>query len=100
MNNELLAVLDYMERERGIDRETLLVAVESALLSASKKSVSPAKDLRMAIDRKTCDIRAFAKVQVVENVVAPHDQISLAAARKMKADAKLGEFLELEVTPK
>jgi len=100
MNNELLAVLDYMERERGIDRETLLVAVESALLSASKKSVSPAKDLRIAIDRKTCDIRAFAKVQVVENVVLPHDQIALAAARKMKADAKLGDFLELEVTPK
>ena len=100
MNNELLAVLDYMERERGIDRETLLVAVESALLSASKKSVSPAKDLRIAIDRKTCDIRAFAKVQVVENVVAPHDQVALAAAKKMKADAKLGDFLELEVTPK
>lgn len=100
MNNELLAVLDYMERERGIDRETLLVAVESALLSASKKSVSPAKDVRIAIDRKTCDIRAFAKLQVVENVVAAHDQIALAAARKLKADAKLGDFVELEVTPK
>ncbi|HBA83694.1 MAG TPA: transcription termination/antitermination protein NusA [Verrucomicrobia bacterium] len=100
MNNELLAVLEYMERERGIDRETLITAVESALMSASKKSVSPAKDIRIAIDRKTCDIRAWAKVQVVENVVAPHDQIAAPNARKLKADAKVGDFLELEVTPK
>jgi N utilization substance protein A len=100
MNNELLAVLEYMERERGIDRETLIVAVESALMSASKKSVSPAKDIRIAIDRKSCDIRAWAKVQVVDNVVAPHDQISLPNAKKLKPDAKLGDFMEIEVTPK
>jgi len=100
MNNELLAVLDYMERERGIERETLITAVESALLSASKKSVGPAKDLRIEIDRKTCDIRALAKVQVVENVTEPHDQITLANARRLKPDAELGDFLEVEVTPK
>jgi transcription termination/antitermination protein NusA len=100
MNNELLAVLDYMERERGIDRETLLSAVEAALLSASKKSVSPAKDLRIEIDRRTCDIRAFAKVQVVEDVKAPHDEIPLAQARRMKPDAVLGDYLDMEVTPK
>ncbi len=100
MNNELLAVLDYMERERGIEREILLVAVESALLSASKKSVSPAKDVRIEIDRKTCDIRALARVQVVENVVAPHDQLSLAQAQRLKPDAKIGDFLDVEVTLK
>jgi len=100
MNDELLAVLDYMERERGIDREILLGAVENALLSASKKSVGPAKDLRIEIDRQTCDIRALAKVQVVEKVKAPHDEISLTRARKLKPDAQLGEYLEIEVTPK
>jgi N utilization substance protein A len=100
MNSELLAVLEYMERERGIDRETLLKAVESALLSASKKSVSPAKDLRIEIDRKTCVIRAFARVQVVERVAAPHDEITLAGAVRIKPDAKLGDTLDMEVTPK
>ena len=53
MNGELIAVLDYMEKERGIDREVLLQAVEGALLSASRKSVGPAKNLRIEIDRKT-----------------------------------------------
>lgn len=100
MNSELLAVLEHMERERGIDRETLIKAVESALLSASKKSVSPAKDLRIEIDRKTCVIRAFARVQVVERVVAPHDEITLSNATRIKPDAKLGDTLDIEVTPK
>ncbi len=100
MNNELLAVLDYMERERGIDRETLIKAVEGALMTASKKSVSPAKDIRIEIDRKTCDIKALARVQVVERVRAPHDEIALANAQRIKPDAKLGDFLEVEVTPR
>ena len=100
MNNELLAVLDYMERERGIDRETLFQALESALMSASKKSVSPAKDLRIAIDRKTCEIRAFAMVTVVEKVVAPHDEITVSAAHKIKPGSKLGDAFEIEVTPR
>jgi N utilization substance protein A len=100
MNNELLAVLEHMERERGIDRETLIRAVESALLSASKKSVSPAKDLRIEIDRKTCAIRAYARVQVVERIQAPHDEITLANALKIKPTAKLGDAVDMEVTPK
>lgn len=89
-----------MERERGINREILIRAVESALLSASKKSVSPAKDLRIEIDRKTCAIRAFARVQVVERVQAPHDEITLGNALRIKPDAKLGDALDMEVTPK
>jgi N utilization substance protein A len=100
MNNELLTVVEYMERERGIDREVLLSAVESALLSAAKKSVSPAEDLRIEIDRKTCDIRAFSRVRVVEQVKAPHDEILLANAVRIKPDAKLGDMVDMEVTPK
>lgn len=100
MNNELLAVLDYMERERGIDRETLIRAVEGAMLTAAKKGVSPAKDLRIEIDRKTCDIRAWARQQVVERVRAQHDEITLANAQRLKPDAKLGDFLDVEIPPK
>lgn len=100
MNSELEAVLEYMERERGIDREVVLAAVENALLSASKKSVGPARDLRIQIDRKTLDIRATAKVEVVERVTNPHDQISLADAWKVKPDAQIGDVIEIDVTPK
>lgn len=100
MNNELIAVLEYMERERGIDRETLIKAVEAALMSAAKKSVSPAKDVRIEIDRKTCNIRAYARVKVVDQVKQPHDEITLADAQRTKPDAQLGDTIEIEVTPR
>jgi len=100
MNAELQAVLDYMEKERGIEREVLFQAMESALLSASKKSVGPAQDLRIEIDRKTCDIRALATVTVVERVRSRAEEISLANARKIKVDAAIGDQVEIEVTPK
>lgn len=100
MNGELIAVLEYLEREKGIDKEVLVTAVESALLSASKKSIGPARDVRVVVDRKTGDIKAFAQVTVVDRVKAPHDEISLTRARDLKPDAKLGDVVEVEVTPK
>jgi N utilization substance protein A len=100
MNSELLAVAEYMERERGIDRETLLSAVESALLSASKKSISQAQEIRVAIDRKTCDVHAYAQLTVVETVKLPHDEITLSAAKIIQPNAVLGQVIEMEVTTK
>lgn len=99
MNADFLAVLDFWEREKGISRETLIAAVEEALLSAAKKAVGPARELRCAIDQKSGDIRAFAKLVVSEKVTAKHDQISVFDARRVKADAKLGDEVEVEVTP-
>jgi N utilization substance protein A len=99
MNGELIAVLEYLQREKGIDKETLLQAVEQALLQASKKAVGPARDLRIEIDRKTGAIRAMAKLLVVEHVLNPHDEIALADARRRQANIQLGESLDVEVTP-
>jgi len=99
MNAEFLAVLEYWEREKGIQKDTLLKAVEEALVSAAKKAVGPARDLRCAIDPKSGDIRAFARLVVSEKVISKHDQISLFDARRIKSDAQLGDEIEIEVTP-
>jgi len=99
MNGELIAVLEYLQREKGIDKETLLQAVEQALLQASKKSVGPARELRIEIDRKTGAIRAIATLIIVETVANIHDEISFADARKRKPDAQIGETFDVEVTP-
>ena len=99
MSGELIVAVEYFQREKGIDREILFEAVEQALLQASKKSVGPARDLRIEIDRKTGVIRALAKQLVVENVVNKHDEISLADARRRFPTAQLGENIEIEVTP-
>jgi N utilization substance protein A len=99
MNSDLLAVLDYMEREKGIKREVLLDAVSSALLTAAKKSVGPARDLRVTIDPKSGEITALANLFVVADVRNIHDEIHLSRARKIKADANPGDVLEVVVTP-
>src|SRR3954468_19469170 len=99
MNADFLAVLEFWEREKGINRDVLSGAVQEALLSAAKKAVGPARELRVAIDQKNGDIRAFAKLVVSDKVISKHDQISVFDARRTKADAQIGDEVEVEVTP-
>ncbi len=99
MNNELIAILNYMEKERGIERGILIEAVEFALQSAIRRATPQERDLRICIDRKTCDIKAYATATVVEASAADAGEITLDAARKINPDVKIGDLLEHEVTP-
>lgn len=100
MNADLIAVLDYMEREKGISRMVLIEAIQESLLSASKKSIGPTRGLEVTIDPKTGDIRAFSKLVVVEKVKDRHGEICLEDARKINSEAELGDEIVKEVTPK
>src|SRR5437667_7340597 len=100
MNKEFIDMLEYLERERGIKREILLEAVSNALLSASKKSVSASRDLRIDINPKNGEIRALANLVVVDQVTNSQDEIELSKARKIKPDANIGDTVEVEVTQK
>ena len=102
MNNELLAVFEYMERERKLDRETLAELVESALQVAGRKSIGRVRDLRVVIDRKTLEIKAFASIQVVDFVRNRDEEMSLddAQAKFPGKNLKLGDLIEIEVTPR
>ncbi|MEY2599377.1 MAG: Transcription termination/antitermination protein NusA, partial [Verrucomicrobiota bacterium] len=101
MNSEILAGLDFFERDKGIKREVLLEAINTALLTAARKAVGPARELRVEIDPKSGDIKAIAKLLVVERVENKHDEVSLAEAQKrIKADAQIGDELDVPVTPK
>ena len=100
MNSEILAALDYFEKEKGIKRDVLLEAINNAVLQAARKAVGPAKDLRVELDSKSGEMKAFAKLTVVEKIVNKHDEISFAEAKKIKADVQLGEEIEKLVTPK
>lgn len=100
MNTEFLAVLEQLERDKGISKETLFSVVESSILAATLKSQGPARDLQVRIDRKTGDIKAFARLTVVSHVTAPFEQISLTEARKRLPGCLLGQTYEIEVTPK
>ena len=100
MSQDFLAVLEYMEKEKGIDRKQMLEAVETALLSASRKSFGPAKDLRVSVDPKSGAIKAFATLRVVEKVTNPYEECTLQQARRQKIMTGLGQLVEIEVTPK
>lgn len=99
MNDELIALLDYWEKEKGISKETMMDAIKQGLLSAAKRSVGPARELRVEIESKNGNIKAIANLKVVDKVVSKHDEISLTHARTLKADAKLGDYVDVEVTP-
>ncbi len=98
MNNELLTILGYIEQERNISRDNLIKALESAILSASRRSIHPAKELKVKINPKTGDIQAWAMLEVVaENPT--FDQLLIERAQERFPEAKLGEIVEWEVTP-
>jgi N utilization substance protein A len=100
MNAEFIAMLEYLEKEKGIKRDVLIEAVQSALLSAAKKSVEAGRNLEVVMDPKTGAIQARAQLTVVDKVNNKHDEIALSKAKLAKADVKLGEEVWVDVTPK
>ena len=99
MNKDLLYVIEQIGREKGIDKEVLFEALESALLSASKKTMGAADNVRMHLDRHTGALRVFARKKVVEAVVDPKLELSVDEARKLNSEARLEDELELELAP-
>ena len=57
MNSEILAVLEFFERDKGIKKEVLLEAINGAVLSAARKAVGPAREMRVEIDPKSGEIK-------------------------------------------
>ena len=96
MNRELIMVIEQLGREKGIDKEILFEALETALLSASRKSVGAADNVRIHIDRRTGQLRAYCRKKVVETVEDPKTEIALAEAKQLNAEAELDDELELE----
>ena len=100
MNAEFIAMLEHFEKDKGIKREVLIDAVQTALLSAAKKSVEAGRNLQLTMDPKTGVVVAQAQLIVVDRVQNKHDEIQLAKAQAVKADAALGEEIWVDVTPK
>jgi N utilization substance protein A len=99
MSSELLQVLEYIEREKGISRKTIIAAVESSLITASKKSLGTGHDLSVTIDPRTAEIKVFANLRVVESNPKEQEEISLADARAQDRSVKVGDVMQMEVTP-
>lgn len=98
MSKELLRALDYLEQERGLSREVIVDAIEKVLLSAGRKSIHPASDLKVKLNSRTGEIKAWATLEVVEKD-PNNDQVLYSKAKEVYPDVQLGERIEWEVTP-
>lgn len=95
-NNELLAIVSFIERERGVDREIVLVAIEQALQQAARRNPGVTNDLRVAIDRKTLELHVY-DTMVVSNEETGTGFISLARAQRLQPGIAEGETIEIEM---
>jgi N utilization substance protein A len=100
MNAEFIAMLEYLEKEKGIKRDVLIEAVQNALVTAARKSVEAGRNLEVIMDPKTGAIQARAQLIVVDKVNNKHDEIALGKAKAVKPDVALGEEIWVDVTPK
>ena len=100
MNKELMEALDILEREKEISKETLFEAIENSLITACKNHFGKADNVKVEIDRDTCDFFCYAEKEVVEEVEDSVLQISLEEAKAISEDAKPGDMLRVEIKSK
>ncbi len=99
MSHEILSVLEYMEKEKGISRPDMIEAISGAIASAAQKGVSAGQDIRVEINPKTGALKAWSILQVVDSVSDASLEIHIEKARLIKADAQIGETIEKEIDP-
>ena len=100
MNKELMEALDILEREKDISKETLFDAIENSLITACKNHFGKSDNVKVEIDRETCDFRVYAEKTVVEEAEDPVLEISLAEAKQLDSKAKVGETVEIDIKSK
>lgn len=96
---ELLHVADAVSREKGIDRDEVLVAMEQAIQKAGRAKYGHENDIRAEIDRRTGEVRLKRYLQVAEPVENEWTQITLKAARRSNPDIAVGEFIVDDLPP-
>lgn len=99
MNKDLIAVFEYLEREKGIKREVVIAAIEDSLCAAARKSISGAANVTVTIHPKTADIEVYCEKEIVEQVEVPSLEVSLKEAKEIDPDCEVGQFIDVLTTP-
>ncbi len=100
MNKDLIAIFEYLEREKGIKRDIVIAAIEDSLKAAARKSVKGiGEKVSVQIHPKTGEIEVYTQKRIVEKVVNPNEEISIELAKEMEPGCAVGQLLEISVTP-
>lgn len=100
MSSELYDALLYLEKEKGIERNLLIEAIEAALVSAYKRNFNQAQNVRVDLNLEGGSMRVFARKEVVDEVFDSRLELALADAVQVNPAYEIGDVVEMEVTPK
>ena len=103
MNKELMEALDILENEKEISKDTLFDAIENSLMTACKNHFGKADNIKVEINRDTCDFLVYAEKEVVpekEDVIDSCLQICLEDASQISQKAQVGDVLNVEIQSK
>ena len=99
MSHEILSVLEYMEKEKGISRPDMIEAISTAIAGAAQKGVGAGQDIRVEINPKSGALKAWSILQVVDSVSDAALEIHIENARKINPQATISETIEKEIDP-
>ncbi len=100
MNNELLEALNILEQEKNISKDTLLEAIETSLVTACKNHFGKSDNVKVEINRDTCEFNCYQEKTVVETVEDPVEEISLVDAHMIDGKYQLGDIVRVTVKSK
>nr|WP_122011591.1 transcription termination factor NusA [Maliibacterium massiliense] len=100
MNQEFIEALSALCKEKGIDKEVLIEAIETALITAYKRDYGQDQEVRVIVDRVSGAMRVLRQQTVVEEVENADTEMSLEEARTLKKGYALGDVVETDVTPR
>jgi transcription termination/antitermination protein NusA len=99
MKKELLAIFEYLERDKGIKRDLIVKAIEDALITAARKGPKGMPNLNVHINSKTGEISAHSEREIVEVVEYPEEEITLEAARELDPNSQIGDWIDIPIIP-
>ena len=100
MNTELMEALTILEKEKNISKDVMMDAIENSLISACKNHFGTAENIKVIMDRETCDYAVYAEKKVVEEVTNPALEISLEEAEKIDSALQAGDIAQIPVQSK
>ncbi|MBQ1458424.1 MAG: transcription termination/antitermination protein NusA [Butyrivibrio sp.] len=103
MSKELMEALDALEKEKNISKESLFDAIENSLMTACKNNFGKADNVKVEVDRQTCEFHLYAEKTVVEtadDVMDPAEDISPEDAAKIDRHAKVGDIVRVPLDSK
>ena len=99
-NKELIIALEELEKEKGIKKEYVLEAIETALVTAYNRNFNASENVKVVIDKMTGETHLYSVKEVVENVEDANAQIGIEQAREIDKKLQIGDSADIELAPK